>query len=296
MGADGFLGHHLVRRLRIGGRRVYEVGRKSGDLTNWANVQAALDSAPQASRLFHAVTKQRTGSIQYDLQGELLSANSRIHLNVLEAWRLFQPGAKLISFGSSCVYPEIDTPIDETRFQTGPLHPSVAGYGLAKQLLAIGAQTYATQYNLQHLHCVLATMYGPGMHCETARSHFIGGMFARAKQERAEGKSAFTVWGDPLTKRELLHVDDQIDAIMAADAAFANEIVLNCTAGTSITISAAAEAILGALNWSVPLHFLPNTFQGTQSKTLNSRRFLDRTGWSPKISLNDGLAELIQRS
>src|SRR2546430_14991078 len=88
-------------------------------------------------------TKQRTGQVQFGIQGDLLAVNARIHLNVLEAWRQFQPRAKLISTGSSCVYPELDHPIGEAAFQSGPMHASVRGYGLAKQMLAVGSEAYA---------------------------------------------------------------------------------------------------------------------------------------------------------
>ena len=89
IGADGFLGRNLVPRLRAEGREVVEIGRAAGDLSDWANVERALRDAAPAGRIFHVVTRQRTGAIQYDIQGELLAINTRIHLNVLEAWRLY---------------------------------------------------------------------------------------------------------------------------------------------------------------------------------------------------------------
>ncbi len=50
-------------------------------------------------------------------------------------------------------------------------------------------------------------------------------------REKAAGAAQFEVWGNPQTIREVLYVDDQIDAILAADRAFDNEI-LNCGANT----------------------------------------------------------------
>ena len=100
-------------------------GASAGDFTDPTVVDAALRDAPPAGRILHAVTRQRTGAIQYQMQGELLHDNARIHLNVLEAWRRRQPQAKLISLGSSCIYPESDRPIPETAFRSGLPHPSV---------------------------------------------------------------------------------------------------------------------------------------------------------------------------
>lgn len=291
VGADGFLGKNLEAYLVASGRRTARIGRADGDLADWANVERLFRNAPRVERIFHVVTRQRTGAVQYGLQGELLAVNARIHLNVLEAWRLWQPQAKLVSTGSSCAYPERNAPLSERDYQTGPLHSSVKGYGLAKQLLAIGAQSYAEQYGLRQLHCILATLYGPHDHFEADRSHFLGAMFHRAVNGKRAGKTEFTVWGDRSAVRETLYVDDQIEAILAADAAFANEIV-NCAANAPITIGEAADAICEVLDWRAPIVSPESSFKGTSYKVLDSSKFLERTGWRPRYGLVDGLRRL----
>ena len=107
IGADGFLGRNLETYLVARDRRVARIGRADGDLAQWSDVERLLGVLPKVERIFHLVTRQRTGSGQYGIQGELLAINARIHLNILEAWRLLQPQAKLISTGSSCAYPRI---------------------------------------------------------------------------------------------------------------------------------------------------------------------------------------------
>jgi len=291
VGADGFLGRNLVNYLTARGRSVASIGRADGNLADWATVERLFSAWPKGTRIFHLVTRQRTGSIQHRIQGELLAINARIHLNVLEAWRLHQPQAKLVSTGSSCAYPESDQPLSEGAYGTGPLHPSVKGYGLAKQLLATGAQAYADQYGLRHLHCVLATLYGPGDHREPDRSHFLGAMLDRAVREKRQGRTEFSVWGDPNAVREALYVDDQISAILAADEHFENQIV-NCAANTPITIGEAARAICDVLDWRAPIVSPANSFQGAQYKVLDSSLFLERTGWRPRYGLAEGLRRL----
>lgn len=293
VGADGFLGKTLVAALGRRGRSVARIGHDCGDLSTWSNCEQAFASAPKVERIFHVVTRQRTGSVQYGIQGEMLAINARVHLNVLEAWRLHQPQAKLVSTGSSCVYPERDRPLKENDYQTGPLHPSVTGYGLAKQVLGVGAQCYAAQYGLRHLHCILATLYGPGDHKESDRSHFLGAMLHRAVAEMRTGARRFTVWGDPNTVREVLYVEDQIDAILAADAVFENEI-LNCAAGQPVTIGEAAHAIIEAIGWKVEIYSPPDSFTGASFKVLDSSRFLSATEWRPKWDLVRGIKQLYE--
>ena len=234
------------------------------------------------------VTRQRTGPAQYEIQADLLTINSLVHLNVLEAWHRHQPQAKLVSVGSSCAYPESDTPLPEGAFQRDRLHPSVRGYGLAKQLVAVGSDLYAQQYGLRYLHCILATVYGPGDHKEPDRSHFMTALIDRAVREQRAGGRRFTVWGDPATVRELLYVDDQIEAILSADAAFSNTI-LNCGANQPITIGEVADAICKALGWEAAIYSPPDSFRGASFKVLDSAQFLSATGWVPRVDLESGI-------
>jgi nucleoside-diphosphate-sugar epimerase len=292
LGADGFLGRHLVATWQEQGWPVHPVGRSAGDFTDPAVAAAALQRAPPAGRILHAITRQRTGTTQYQIQGELLAHNARIHLNVLDAWRHHQPQAKLISLGSSCVYPESDKPSPETAFRTGATHPSVRGYAMAKEMLIVGSEAYASQYGLRWLHCVLATVYGPGAHAEPHRSHFMAALIARAVACQRAGSDEFEVWGSQGTVRDLLFVDDQIAAVIAADAAFENRI-LNCTSNVPVTIGACARAILRVLDWPAEIVQPAASFQGAGYKSLDSSVFLDATGWRPRVGLEEGLRAML---
>lgn len=293
LGADGFLGRHMIRILEARGRTVHAIGRAAGDLSEPSVVDAAFRDAPKADRIFHLVTRQRTGQVQYGIQGELLAVNARIHLYVLEAWKQFQPDAKLISTGSSCAYPELDHSIGEEMFQSGQMHPSVRGYGIAKQMLAVGSETYACQYGLRYLHLLLATVYGPQDHKAPERTHFMTGMIDRAVREKAERSKEFTVWGAPDTVRDLLYVDDQIDAILTADAAFENTI-LNCTSNSPVVIDDCARAIVAAMGWEATIAYPPDTFRGAGYKTLDSSKFLEMTGWQPNTNMMDGVRQVLK--
>lgn len=293
LGASGFIGRHLTRILEDRGVRVHAIPRAEGDLSDWPTAERLLREAPRAERIFHLATRQRTGAIQYAIQSELLALNARMHLNVIEAWRRHQPQAKFVSTGSSCVYPESGQPLPEERFQAGPLHPSVQGYGLAKQILAIGSEAAAREQGLSYLHLILATVYGPGDHTAPDRSHFMGGMIARARAEHGAGARRFTVWGGPDTVRDLLYVEDQIAAMLVADAAFENRI-LNCSANRPVRIGDCAEAIRRALDWDAAITYPPESFSGTPFKSIDAGLFLAATGWKPHVALDEGIARILK--
>lgn len=120
----------------------------------------------------------------------------------------------------------------------------------------------------------------------------MAAMIDRAVHAKRASAPAFEVWGNPDTVRDLLHVADQIDAIIAADAAFENTVV-NCTPNAPVTIGACAEAILLALNWDAPITHPPDSFQGAGYKSLDSTRFLKATGWRPRLTLRQGVADVL---
>jgi GDP-L-fucose synthase len=293
LGSDGFLGRNLQAYFERHDIPFVTIGRAAGDLRDRETVLRLFAELPPVGRILHVVTFQRTGNRQYEIPADLLDTNMRIHLNVLEAWHRHQPQAKLISTGSSCAYPEHPEPIAEGMFQAGPLHDSVRAYGLAKQVLAVGSELYRTQYGLKWLHCILTTMFGPFDHLEADRSHFIGGMTARAIREQREGRTTFTVWGSPDTIRECLYVDDQIEAVLAADAHF-NDTIINCGANAAVSINEVAEGILRVLDWKANIVYPEGTFRGTGKKVLDSTRFLIETGWAPRTGLEEGLRRLVR--
>src|ERR1700761_2253270 len=164
IGGDGFVGQNLRRYFEQRKIPFTAIMRADGDLRDRATVMGLFEKLPKAGRIFHLVTFQRTGEIQYKIPAALYDTNLRIHTNVVEAWAMHQPQAKLISTGSSCTYPERDAPMDESLFGMGPLHESVRAYGLAKMALARGSEVYGAQYGLNWLPFVLAPLAGPQHH------------------------------------------------------------------------------------------------------------------------------------
>ncbi len=287
-GSGGFVGRHLAAHFESRGWPVIALDRAACDLTDRKAVLDLFQALPKAGRLFHLATFQRTGIVQYQMTAELLDVNARMHLNVLEAWSKYQPQAKLVAAGSSCLYPVRNDPIPESAFQTGPLHESVRGYGLAKQMLVVAAESLARQKGLSALVCVFATLYGPGDHLAPERSHFIGGMMARALAGQAAGGKEFPVHGSPHTLRECLYVSDQIEALLAADAAFENGFY-NCAANRPVTLDGMARAIRDVLGWDVPTVYPQAGYAGADRKQINSSHFLQATGWTPATPLEEGL-------
>ena len=183
--------------------------------------------------------------------------------------------------------------MDESLFGIGQLHDSVRAYGVAKMALARGSG------GLWHaIRPEMAALRAGNIEWAWRSSGagpvaLLGGMAVRAVQEQRAGKAEFTVWGSPETVREALYVDDQIEAILAADARFEN-MVLNCAANQPVTIGQSAGAIVKALGWNAKIVYPGGTFDGVSRKLLDSSKFLGATGWKPRIGLEEGLRLLVE--
>jgi len=91
----------------------------------------------------------------------------------------------------------------------------------------------------------------------------------------------------------LLYVDDQIEAILAADESF-DDRVLNCAANAPVTIGEAADAVLSGMDWAAPVISPPGSFQGAGYKVLASDVFLSATEWRPTTSLVAGVRRVLE--
>ena len=120
----------------------------------------------------------------------------------------------------------------------------------------------------------------------------MAALIARAKVSKARGDTELEVWGNPDTVRDLLYVEDQIEAIIAADQGFDN-CILNVTSNAPVTIGQCAREILHALDWTAKIVSPTDSFQGAGFKSLDSSRFLAATGWAPRFSIERGVRALI---
>lgn len=293
IGSDGFLGRHLLKWGRDRGLSWLGFGRSEGNLTNITIADLAMKNAKDVSHIFHVVTHQRTGADQLSMQSDMLQINSRIHLNLVDSWIRLAPHAKLISMGSSCAYAESNQLLKEDAYGQGVFHPAVRGYGLAKKLLFEACMVAAQQHNLKSLHLVLATLYGEGDYSASNRSHFAGGMLNRALVAMKSKKDKFEVYGHENTTRDLLYVTDQIEAILAANVFFENEVV-NCSSNSPVTLSQVSKEIMVALNWEVPVEYTDAFSSGPSFKSINSTKFLERSNWRPSVSLDIGFKKILK--
>ena len=283
-GGHGFLGQALCRRLAERGAVVLAPRRSELDLLDRA-ATAAFFAAARPDVVVHAAVVG--GGIGWMARNPVLSGrdNALLNLHALDA--AAEAGAGLfIGVSSACAYPRLcPVPFVEEQLWEGYPEPTNGPYAQSKRLMMDLGAAYAAEGRLRFTAPVLANLYGPGDATTAARAHVVADLLLRCLANPPE----LVVWGTGRATRELLHVDDAADGILAcAEAPDAEPI--NIGTGIEHSVAALAAAIAQAAGYTGPIRFDPSRPDGQPRKCLDVRRAAARLGWTAAIPLEEGLA------
>jgi GDP-L-fucose synthase len=219
-----------------------------------------------------------------------LQENARIALNVIEeAARAEVP--RLVYVASSCVYPRAaPQPMPEEAVFSGPLEPTIEGFGFAKLL---GLKLCAL-YHAQGRHFVTAVpgnLYGPHDAFLASDGPVVSALLRRIHRAKIMRAESVEIWGTGNARREFLHVADFSDALLFLMNGSGKDATLNVGTGADVSIGELAEAIARIIGYSGKLMFNAEKPEGAPRKLLDTHR-LRVMGWKARIPLPEGLREV----
>ena len=303
-GHRGMVGSAVCRRLAaVGGYTTITAGREQLDLSNQ---QAVFDffaqERPQSQVICAAVVGGIVANDTYP--ADFIGHNLMIQTNLLEAARRFSC-QRTIFMASACIYPRItEQPMQVEQLLTGALEPTNEWYAVAKLAGIKMGQAYRRQLGLDIVSVLPANLYGPHDSFDLENSHVVPGLMRRFYEAKLQGTQSVAVWGSGRGRREFLHVDDTADATIfllnkmrgnsgvSGDANAVPE-VINIGYGEDITIADLAQKIKAVVGYEGELVFDTSRPDGTPRKLLDSAPLMTM-GWSPRITLQDGLASTYQ--
>ncbi len=290
-GHRGMVGSALVRALAQShpDAEVITATRSEVDLCEQAAVRAFLRERKPDVVL---VAAAKVGGIHSNssLPADFIHDNLSIALHVIgEAYRAGV--RRLVFLGSTCIYPRLaPQPMPESCLLTGPLEPTNEAYAVAKIAGLKLCEHFRAQYGVPY-HSVMPTnLYGPGDNYDPLHSHVLPALLRRFHEARLAGAASVTVWGSGTPRREFLHVDDCARAVLHLAAAEDPPDLVNIGTGVDVTIAEVARAVAEVVGFQGELVFDTSKPDGTPRK-LTDTRLLAATGWSPRITLADGLAD-----
>jgi GDP-L-fucose synthase len=136
-------------------------------------------------------------------------------------------------------------------------------------------------------------MYGPRDNFDLETSHVLPALINRFVSARKLGKTQVTLWGTGSPKREFLHSKDLATAVILAADKYDSDLHLNVGVGEDLAIRDLANLVARLSGFEGEILWDRTKPDGTPRKVLDVSR-LKSLGWSPSISLENGILETIQ--
>jgi GDP-L-fucose synthase len=289
-GHRGMVGSAIHRRLlKDGFTRVIGRTRSELDLLDRRSVREFFEQE-RPSIVIDAAAKVGGILANNEQPVEFLLQNLTIQNNLIEA--AADTGArKLLFLGSSCIYPKMaPQPISEDSLLTGPLEPTNDAYAIAKIAGIKLCQSYARQYGKNFISAMPTNLYGPHDNYDLRNSHVLPALIRKVHEAKQAGAKSIAVWGSGNPRREFLHTDDLADACVFLLEHYDQPDLINVGCGEDVTIRELAETVCDVLGFEGTLEFDPTKPDGTPRKLLDIQK-IKSLGWSPKISLREGIAD-----
>jgi GDP-L-fucose synthase len=297
-GGSGFLGRHVVARLRSAGVEVAAPRSAEYDLTVPGSAEAMLaDLRPQT--VVHLAA--RVGGIGYN-QAEpapLYLANLLMGTHVIEAARTTPGIEQTILVGTVCSYPKFTpVPFREDSLWDGYPEETNAPYGLAKKAHLVHAQVNAMQYGQRSAYLIPTNLYGPGDKFHPAVSHVIPALVKKCVEAVEQGEDKVEVWGTGRASREYLYVDDAAEAIaLSAMTAIEPGTIpepVNLGTDHEVTIRETVETIARLTGFTGELRWDPTKPDGQPRRRVDASRAEHVLGWRARTPFEEGLRTTIE--
>jgi len=274
-GSKGFIGKHLVKELKskTNDIKIIEIDLENGyDITK----KEQLQDIKHFDILIHLAAKSYVPDAFIN-PSDFYYVNIIGTLNVLELCRKYN--ARMI-YTSSYVYGAPDyLPIDEK-------HPLKAfnPYAQSKLMGEDLCHAYFRDFDISSIIMRPFNIYGEGQ-----GDHFL------IQSIINQAKSGMISLKDSRPKRDYIYIDDVVDAyIKAINYKNSGVEIFNLGSGRSTSIKELTDIISFHFNSSFKVVFSEERRKNEVLETLASTvKVKDELKWTPKISINDGVSEII---
>lgn len=302
-GAGGFIGHHLVKRLKSQGHWVRGVDIKEPEYEPTAADEFLLIDLREFENCARAVNEVNDvynlaadmGGIGYITAFHALLTRNNILINshMLEAARLEAVNRYLYT-SSACVYPmylqhDVDvTPLRED--QAMPADPE-KGYGWEKLFAEQLTLYYHEECGLDVRMVRFHNIYGPLGTYDGGKEKAPAAICR--KVAAAPDNSEIEVWGDGEQTRSFCHIDDCVEGLIRImDSGYTQP--LNLGTDELVTVNQLVDLVCLAAGKKLARKHDLTKPQGVRGRNSDNSLLTNVLGWSPAISLEEGLKTTYQ--
>lgn len=297
-GAGGFIGHHLVKRLRSEGYWVRGADLKEPDFEpTEADEYEILDLRRRDNCLLATRNVDEVYNLAADMGGigyisafhaDIARNNTLINTHMLEASHCNGIGRFFYS-SSACIYPQYKqlsaevTPLKEE--DAYPADPE-EGYGWEKLYAEKLCQYYSEDLGLQTRIARFHNVYGPLGTYEGGKEKAPAAI-AR-KIAMVDNGGEIPIWGDGKQSRSFMYIDDCVEGILRI---MRSNVLMPLNLGTDrlISIDELVDLVAECAGKAVVKLFDLTKPQGVRGRNSDNTRMRESLGWEPSVTLEDGM-------
>lgn len=300
-GAGGFIGAHLVRRLKAEGYWVRGVDLKRpvfsqtaadefvvGDLRDRAVVDAVIDSDVEALYQLAADMGGAGYLFSGDNDAAVMHNSALINLHTAEI-ALVRKVGKVFFSSSACIYPKYNQlDPDNPKCQEDSAYPADpdSEYGweklFAERLYIAFHKNHGLDIRLARFHNV----FGPEGPWQGGKEKAPAALCRKV----AEATSAIEIWGDGLQTRSFLYIDDCLDGVQAL---MRSDFIgpVNIGSEEMVSINDYARMIMAISGKSLTIKNIPGPV-GVRGRNSDNALAMAKIGWAPRLTLAEGTERL----
>lgn len=291
-GGNGFLGQHLVTRLKTFGPKSIRIADR--DIFDLRNYDDCLKATKGMDVVIHLAAKVGGIGFNREFPADLYDDNILMGTFMMMAARKNNV-KKYLGLGTICAYPKFTpVPFKEENLWDGYPEETNAPYGLAKKMQLVQGQSYREQYGFNAIYLLPVNLYGPGDNFDPKSSHVIPALIKKFVEAMENNEKEVLVWGSGRATREFLYVKDAVEGILLACEKYDKSDPVNLGAGFEISIKDLAELIKETTGFKGKIVWDKTKPDGQPRRKLNTSRATKEFGFTAKTTFKSGLKETIE--
>ena len=302
LGAGGFIGHHLVKRLKDEGYWVRGVDLKYpefsetraddfiiGDLRDPYFVRYVIDT--KFDEVYQLAADMGGAGFVFtgDNDADIMHNSALINLNVLDA--CYRRNIKRIFYSSSaCMYPEYNQmDPNNPKCSEDSAYPAMpdSEYGWEKLFSERLYLAYHRNYGMEVRIARYHNIFGPEGTWRGGREKAPAAICRKVAVAKLTGADYIEIWGDGKQTRSFLYIDECIEGtlrLMRSD--FTGPV--NIGSEEMVTINELAEIVMDIAGVRLKIKHVPGP-QGVRGRNSDNRLIYQKLGWKPSMPLRKGL-------
>ena len=225
-------------------------------------------------------------------EGMVFHKNLLINSNVIDSVRRSPTVKAFVNVGTACSFPKGLQNSLTSQLREDQLYPAdpETSYGWSKLMGCYETELLGKETEKKTCSILFHNVYGSPSDCGV-RSQVIPALIRKAIEYPAE---PFVVWGSGEQGRAFLHVEDAADALLLGMRRGLGRGIIQVGPETCTSIREIAENIVAISGKDIKIQYDHTKPEGDRGRCADAAKAQEVLGWSPRVSLEEGLRELYE--